>query len=642
MGLLPTPQSSEGIYGAIKGALQLFNGTNKAEGIGDNVNSQPLDEYESKLPDPKIIELTGLWKKLYAVYFSDIEKTQKQSFNYWVGRHKGENQTGLSNTTSSINDLTDNLLFEAIETFLPIATRSNPEPLVTGAPDEITQQVSRDVKVGLAHEADVQALRRKLAKGTRQWVINRLGVWKICWDPITKSIKTEVIDPVKMGFDPDGYIDERGIFRGDWLYQKKKCSADDLIEMFPKKKEYITAKVQAKMGTKVEYYEWWYCDTDVFYTLDSEVLGKFKNPNWNYDGKVTEPDPETGEPIESFIQGTNHFKEPSAPYRFLSVFNIGRQPHDETSLILQNIPSQDRVNRRNRQIDKNVESMNNGMVVSGKSFTEEQAAQAASALRRGVAIRVPDGDVRNAVSRFPAPGLPADVFRDRDDARVELRNIFGISGSVPQGVKSQDSVRGKILVNQMDTSRIGGGITEWLEQVADSIYNYWVQMMYVYYDDEHFVISSGLTGGTEIVSLRNDRFVGLKSINVTVKEGSLIPKDALTQRNEAIDLWSQNAIDPLNFYKKLDFPDPAEATKQLILWQLLQKGAIMPQQYLPSFALATPQAPVVQPPVPGNAGGPAVNPPQPSPPPEGVQQSPASPEAVQAQGQQLLNSVPIK
>ena len=112
----------------------------------------------------------------------------------------------------------------------------------------------------------------------------------------------------------------------------------------------------------------------------------------------------------------------------------------------------------------------------------------------------------------------------------------------------------------MDSSRIGGGITEYIEHVADSIYNLWVQMMFVYYDQEHFVTSAGAVSGMELFTLRNDKFALLQTLDITVKEGSLVPKDPLTQRNEAIDLWSANAIDPLSLYKKLDFPDPAEAT----------------------------------------------------------------------------------
>lgn len=644
MAILPTPEASGGIWNAIKGSLGLFSDQNKAQGITENTNSIPQSEYESKLNEVEVMQLVAQWKRDYAVYYTDIEKGQKISFDYWVGKHKSGD--GLANSEG----VTDNLIFEAIETFLPIATRANPEPLVSADPSEIGQNLAHDIKVALAHEADVQMLRRKLAKTTRGWLLNRLGVVKVSWSPLLKIIETDVINAKRMVFDREGFIDEAGIFRGEYVGEKKKATAKRLIQMFPTKETEIKLKAHGKLATKLEYFEWWYQNTDLIYTLDDLLLGKFKNPNWNYDI----PEVEAKEPVmdeENFVveegqdaqplqKGTNHLKELTNPYRFLAIFSTGEQPHDNTSLVLQNISQQDKINRREVQIERNVEGMNNGIVVSGTSFTEEQAAQAASALRKGMAIRVPNGDVGKAVL-FPArPALPPDVFNSLKDGRSELRNIFGTSGSSAEGVKSQQTVRGKILVNQMDSSRIGGGITEYIEQFADSIYNLWVQMMFVYYDEEHFITSAGSVSGMELITLKNDKFPLLTTLTVTVKEGSLVPKDPLTQRNEAIDLWSANAIDPRSLYKKLDFPDPDEAANQLILWQMLQKGQIQPQQYLPSFtagAQGQPGMPQGTPTQPGT-GGPPVSPPT----DQGVNNpQPAGAPPEQVASQQIMQSQPL-
>lgn len=633
MSLNTNPAGSSAVFNAIKGALNMFSDINKAGGVTENLNPIPTDEYESTLDEEKLSELVSQWKRTYASYYAPIYDSQKKSFEYWIGK-QARDEANLGKTS---DDLVDNLIFEALETFLPIATRANPDPLVTADPSELGQKVAHDIKVALVNEADTQKLRRKLARCLRQWAIYRLGVIKVTWDVETKSIKTEVINPQRMIFDKDGYIDEGGHFIGEYEGEKKTATADKLSEMFPKKKEEIMEKAKAKKGTKLEYFEWWYKGTDVFYTLEEVVLGKFKNPNWNYDGKAKETDPMTGEEVESEVEGTNHLDKPTSPYRYLSIFSTGLQPHDETSLILQNVSMQDLINRRIRQIDKNVDGMNNGMIVSGKAFTEDQAAQAAAALRRGVAIRVPNGDVREAAMRFPAPNLPGDVYTSLQDARSETRNIFGTAGSTAQGINQQDTVRGKIMVGQTDSSRIGGGVTEQLEQVADSIYNLWVQFMFVYWDDEHYITTTGAMAGAELVTIKNTAFPLLKSLSVTVKEGSLIPKDPLTQRNQAIDMWSAGAIDPLSFYKALDLPDPVQATNQLILWQMLQKGAIQPNQYLPSFQVQG-QSPLTPP---QGVGGPAVNSIDAS---NDIQSQPAptSQGAVAQQEQQLISSVPIQ
>lgn len=620
----------------MKGALGLFDSQNKALGGSDQDSVIPADEYESTMPDKKIMELVSQWKRLFEPYYAQIEPTQKKSFDYWVGKQEPEKLTSKDG-----HQAVDNVLFQAIETFLPIATKSNPEPLVQADPSDAGQSLAKDIKVALVHESDVQQLRRKLAKMTRGWLLNRLGVMKVSWNPITQSIETAVINSKRMILDPTGFIDERGIFQGEFEGEKKRTSASDLMEMFPKKREDILERAQRKEGTMLNWIEWWYRGTDVFCTIDDTLLGKFKNHNWNYDIEETEADEETGTPATPFVAGVNHMKEFTSPYRYLSIFSVGEQPHDSTSLILQNIPVQDSINETSGQIAFNVKRMNNGLVVSGDFYTEDQAAQVSSAWAKGTTIRQPSGDPSKGTVMFPHSPLPGDVFQKLEDDRSQLQGIFGTSGSTPQGVAGQDTVRGKIMVNQMDSSRIGGGITDAIEQVADSIYNLWVQFMVVYYDAPHFISASGMASGTELVQMVNTRFYGIETLDITVKEGSLVPKDPLTQRNQAVELWSQNAIDPLSFYKALDLPDPEEATSQLILWQMLQKGQIQPQQYLPSFQIPPPQAPQALPGQQPGTGGPAV-----SPPPNAGTVNPSVPpptnESADIQSKQLLQSQPIK
>lgn len=248
-----------------------------------------------------------------------------------------------------------------------------------------------------------------------------------------------------------------------------------------------------------------------------------------------------------------------------------------------------------------------------------------------------NGNPRDTVVLDGAPQLPSDVWRAVEKAESNLANIFGTSGSTPGSVNKEESVRGKLLINQLDSSRIGGGVTEYIEQVADTVYNLWVQMMYVHYDEPHYINASGSKEGAEMIMLVNSRFQS--KLTVTVKEGSLIPKDPLTQRNEAMDLWSANAIDPLSLYKKLDFPDPAAATQGLILWQMLQKGQIQPQQYLPTFEGNTP-AQLQTGEQPGT-GGPAVSPLNGAGP--DLSQVEAGPqEGADIQSKQLMSSMPIK
>jgi hypothetical protein len=128
-------------------------------------------------------------------------------------------------------------------------------------------------------------------------------------------------------------------------------------------------------------------------------------------------------------------------------------------------------------------------------------------------------------------------------------------------------VRGKIIVRQQDQSRIGGGVTEFLEQFADRIFNYMLQMMMVYYDKEHVASLIGEAGADEYVTLSRQEFMQVPAkLTVSVKEGSLIPKDPLTKSSQAIDLANAGMLDPISLFEALDYPDPRGTAEKMYKW----------------------------------------------------------------------------
>lgn len=648
---------SSGIWAAIKGSLGIFDNINKSSYVSEESSPFPMGDFESSLSDQEIIELSDTWKQRYAPYYHEVEKSQRIAFKYWIGQQDTSDIQQWQGSMPAI----DNLIFEAVETFLPIATKAVADPVVSADPSPAGQALAKDLRNALLFEADRQKIRLLVKRVLRHWLIYRIGAVKFVWNPVTNQIETCAVNPKRMIFDTDGYVDVDSTFKGEFFGEKMREPAHKVLEKFkpfltPEKKQYILQKANHKLGTMIEYIEWWYQGTDNFYTLDQIVLGKFKNHMWNYDGTEERPDPITGEPMEVDMQGQNFLLSPSAPYRFLSIFSTGIQPHDETSLIMQNVGIQDLINRRWRQIDQNVSRMNNSLVVNGRSFTDEQASLAATAMRDGRAIRVPNpagSNLESDVMNVPAPALTASVFENLQDARSELKNLFGTAGSSSAGVAAQETARGQILSNQLDSSRIGGGVGEYLEQFEEAIYNYWTQIMFVYYDAPHYMTVSGVAGGKELAMLSSARLGLSETLSITVKEGSLVPKDPLTKRNEAIQLWGAGAIDPRMLFDRLEYADPNEAAKQLILWQLFQKGDMQAlQMYMPDLAQQAPFLPSLQQqpmqpggqpgqPQPGAAQpqGQAVNPPGRPPNPAGQQGF--TPPPVAAESKELMQSVPI-
>lgn len=548
------------------GQFDAFNqladgGPNKAGGdreeIVQGAVSEHLPELDVDLDEDELLKMADSWQKSYKEYGADIKKQQDLNEDYWLGKHFASVQY-----KSGKMPVQENRIFADTETFLPIATRQNPEPLISGGGGDDAQKLADKVAKMCMYQADTQKLKLKLRKSMRFWMLYWVGVVKVGWDARRDDIKTTVLRPHKIIFDPNATIDEDG-YSGEYLGEYREKKASDLKKMFPKMKKDIDRLSKGKDGTKIRFVEWW-TDDFVFWTMDDEkvLLGKMGNPHWNYEEEEPETNvitgepelDEMGEPIVNTTQLKNHFRAPRKPYIFLSVFSLGKRPHDEANLINQNISTQDLLNKRLRQVDKNVDDMNGGAVVSGDYFTKEEAAQVARAVKKGDTVWQPKGSVNDGYKRTSGQPLPGDVYNSVNDLRGQMDNLFGIHGTTRGERTGPETLGGRILLKGSDVDRISA-ITENLEQMADDIFNWWVQLIYVYYDEpkvgyilgedkteEYFTLArQELNNEVEVEIDGETKTQGIRLL-VSVREGSMIPKDPIIRRNEAVDLFKMNPI----------------------------------------------------------------------------------------------------
>jgi len=556
----------------------LEDGPNNITGE-DGVMGQLTPELELTTSDEELLKMAKQWKLNYAPYEKEIRTAQDENVDYWRGVHFEAESYSRYN-----KPIQENRIFADIETFLPIATRQRPEPLVSA--EENSEEADQVAKM-LLFQTDRQKLSLKGKKATRYWALYFIGCAKIGWSEVENDIKTTILKPTKLILDPHATVDEDG-YSGSYVGERREATAAELEKQFPEKKKEIKERVGKKKGTKMRFTEWWTNDF-VFWTLDDKlVLGKLRNPHWNYKTKKPRSILDDGDLTEDF-QLKNHFKIPSMPYRFLTVFNIGDRPHDSANLIQQNIPTQDRLNERHQQIDKNVRGMNAGGMVSGEAFSQSEAQEAADAVERGDWVLVPPGvPLNEAFSRYTGVALPPDVFNNVLDMRGQMDNLFGIHGTTRGERSGPETLGGRMLLKNADADRITF-ISDYLEQFYDDIFNYWVQMMYVYYSDEHIATILGEGKNPEKIKISRAMLNDIPSLLVSVREGSMIPKDPMLKRNEAVQLYQLGALDPITLHERLDFPNPHESAKRLYLWQNA------PQMLFPDTELP--------PPVEGQQGG---------------------------------------
>jgi hypothetical protein len=556
---------------SIQGVRNLVeSGINKVKGQGagvdgEGVQGERIDVLELPMSDGELIALARKWDLLYANYKPKIELRQQANKTFYLGQQKMNAPSGVDDNAS----ISANLLFEAAETFLPAALSRNPEPTVWSDNSPQGNDIADNVQTMLQYHTDQLSLRPKLSLMTRKWLLDFLGVMKHGWDNDIQEIKTEVRDAKQMVFDPEGYVDVNGDFTS-WLGEKITVKAERLIEMFPKKKDVIVLLVDGKLGTDVTYTEWW-TDEYCFYTLKDAVLDKHKNPHFNYDEEgqeaLTAEDGTLLQPAVEAVQGKNHFAKPIKPYTFLSVFNIQTQPHDITGLIEQNIPQQRLISRRTEQLDFNLSRANNSTVFSGENFNQQTAKQAATGWHKGHPILVPAGrPISEAIKDFPPPTVPAAFFTELENNMNNIRSIFGVQGITAQASDEDQTARGMILNQQYDNSRIGGGIGDKLEMVARSVFNWWVQLYYVYYDEKHFASVVGQLKATEYIELSSQNLNARLVVSVT--PDSMKPHDQITEMNQAMTLAQEGLLDPQTFFTRINFPNPKETAGQYMLYKL--------------------------------------------------------------------------
>lgn len=516
----------------------------------DNPIGELVDELELKMSDEELLALQKKWEQKYAPYEGKIKTRQDRNKKYYEGSQ--------GSTGDSFIPVSSNIIFESEETFIPQALAKNPEPVVWSDNTEEGKAASNDIKTMLQYHADTLALNRTLGISLRHWSIYLIGIIKHGWDAKGKDITLEARNPKNFIFDTDGYVDVKGIYRGACLGERIQSTAQQLVDLFPSSKTEITILVDAKMGTQVERIEWW-TDEYSFTTFKDLVLDKHKNEFYNYE-KEEEGLDDNNEVIKTATPGKNHLAHPQMPYNFLSIFSLQETPHDITNLIEQNIANQARISERDLQIDKNLRSGNNSLLVDPNFANQEVAGQIAHGIEDGDPILVDP----KAVSRLPASPLPSGILEAQNIAKDTLRASFGVQGLTATKQDENTTARGMILNQAHDATRIGGGIGDALEQLADSIFNFQLQMYYVFFDEDHYAAIMGAGRAVEYVALNmantNRQFV------VSVTPDSMKPKDEITEQNLAVQLWEAKALDPIGLFKKLNEPDPMETAKRVALW----------------------------------------------------------------------------
>lgn len=448
-----------------------------------------------------------------------------------------------------------NEIFTAEQVISAYVTSRLPELEVYPAEDKpesrrLAQNVSSMIRYW-AEEHDLQGI---LGNVVLAMLNDYIGLIELEWDPNCGkygdivprfiSSKNAIVDKrARQGSNP-------GFFSSTL-----QNTAEELAAKFPKAKDKIKDKVQGKMQSPITWRKVWVTtyvegkpqEALVCYFEDI-VLAKNKTPHWIYD-----------EELEGVSNYLTEQKKPIIPFNYI---NDGQHWIDRYGPIDQVIPLQLMIDRIGRQIQKGVAHSSPVLVFNKKALPKPAADQV-----RGEPwekILVDSQDVRTAYGVIQADQIPAFVVNEIQRLAGSLHEIFGTppqlrgeSGdqTATQDLMARNEAQGRqdLLVRAMDRG-------------LDYLFGYVLQMMKVYYTENHFASVLGEDGRYDYVVLNREKIED--GVKIRVKAGSTLPMNKQRMEKVALELANMGKISLLSLYEFLDVPNPGKHVERVLKEQI--------------------------------------------------------------------------
>ena len=123
---------------------------------------------------------------------------------------------------------------------------------------------------------------------------------------------------------------------------------------------------------------------------------------------------------------------------------------------------------------------------------------------------------------------------------------------------------GRQLLRAADLGRIDL-VARQLERALDEVADWWTQLIKLFYTEKKSFSIAG-QDGTRFINNFTNKQVG-NGVKLRLIAGSTLPKDEITQRQEAIQLWQLKAIGIRTLFKRLKMTNIPDAMDDFILTQ---------------------------------------------------------------------------
>lgn len=449
----------------------------------------------------------------------------------------------------------ENQILGMVESIVSYSTARTPQSEVSPADDnDRAKKFALDLENAHSAHSLKFNLRGLIEICVRNWQLKRSAYIKLEFDPSygkKGEIIPRAIDPMHIVWDKNAAFGENPGFVTQFI----KYTVEELVFLFPeKKKEIFESMGIQRRGTRnmtneLVARQTWFTHYDqgepqeaCAVHFENVLLAKYDDPNWLKDRD-------------------NFLDAPEKPFIALNVINDGNHAIDITTPVEQSIKMQRVLNRRGQQIMTNADKANGIKIVNGKAtgMTKEAAENLTGDPNQTILLNPREASANSPINSMidilPAHDLPAFVMNDKVDARTQIGNIGGApSDFTGADAEGDDPTLGQTMLKKDTASGRQDTLVRALDSFMYRYFNFLTQMMFVWYDENHYFHFNGEDGNFDKITVHRNYFKLISIVNV--KAGGTIAFDKNRRQAIVMKLLEGDKIALIDAYRELGFENP--------------------------------------------------------------------------------------
>lgn len=564
---------------------------------------QAADPFRLELEDAEFIEVIDQRIQDSEAYYAgkNLRGRQKKMREYYAG-DQGD-ITNPKKLPTYATPYLENVIYGGMSRQKPIALSRVPDMVVKAGDGGKVSVDSAEALTDLLN-TDIKSRKRRkvLGRAFKEEPLNLYAVVKFIWNE--ESGYDGDYDFINV--HPDNVIWDHTCTTSDvddmfFFAEKAELTVKEVCMSFPDSEEEFLKEIgledpdkrtQKRMASKYEIWEvWfhWYKEhvdeitgekkwekiNAVVWKYKTIVLGKMKNPYFDYEGRINyfiKAKKEKREPTEDEMYAamfgeekgqkvySNYFKNPRKPYFFMTYDSMGDDPIDVTSRVEQSILFQDHINLEGLQISE-MNARTVGKPVINAQYINKEAAKLIDWKDHNSAVMVNADDVRKAFAHIPGIPAPSQMYKSKQDNRANAYEMLGVNATT-RGLRENDSTLGQDqMAREADYGLIDDIVEETINELAEWMGQWSMQGIKMFYTKAHYKDIVGKDGDSLYTAITQD----------LVEDGMVVDigasgVDKIQRKRMAIQNMSSKSGDLLNYYKDTEQSNPKERARMAFLY----------------------------------------------------------------------------